>query len=253
MSKSEFNNGRIVGLAISKERGTKKGSIEFVRLVENSGIEGDAHRDSYREVSLLSIEERDKIALKKLHLQEAILVLDVDGYIGKESREEIEYFKTLANKIDNLVNRIKDPAIKAQVSTLQKQANSFARQAQQKKNYTKIQENYRKAIKLLLRAQSIIENKISLNNKLQTEKDLKEIASLLERATKLLNQNKKENYTTLITQARKFYEKAKNYYQNGQFDLADQNLKTARNIINKTMKSALLILFAITIAISIKQ
>ncbi len=39
-----------------------------------------------------------KIALKKLHLQEAILVLDVDGYIGKESREEIEYFKNVIKK-----------------------------------------------------------------------------------------------------------------------------------------------------------
>lgn len=79
MSKSEFNNGRIVGLAISKERGTKKGSIEFVRLVENSGIEGDAHRDSYREVSLLSIEERDKIALKKLKPGEAAENILIEG------------------------------------------------------------------------------------------------------------------------------------------------------------------------------
>ncbi|MHA1705988.1 MAG: hypothetical protein ACTSUX_07875 [Promethearchaeota archaeon] len=39
-----------------------------------------------------------KIALEKLQSQEAILVLDVDGYIGKESREEIEYFKNVIKK-----------------------------------------------------------------------------------------------------------------------------------------------------------
>ena len=34
-----------------------------------------------------------EIALKKLEDQESILVLDVDNYIGEQTREEIEYFK----------------------------------------------------------------------------------------------------------------------------------------------------------------
>ena len=32
------------------------------------------------------------IALRKLNDQEAILVLDLDGYIGEQSKEEIEFF-----------------------------------------------------------------------------------------------------------------------------------------------------------------
>jgi hypothetical protein len=43
-----------------------------------------------------SDEEWDKlqeIALRKLHDQEAILVLDIDNYIGEQSKEEIDYFK----------------------------------------------------------------------------------------------------------------------------------------------------------------
>jgi len=33
------------------------------------------------------------VALKKLQFQEAILVLDVNDYIGDHSKEEIEFFK----------------------------------------------------------------------------------------------------------------------------------------------------------------
>ena len=43
-----------------------------------------------------SLEEWDilqEIALRKLEDQEAILVLDVDNYIGIQTREEIEYFE----------------------------------------------------------------------------------------------------------------------------------------------------------------
>ncbi len=56
--------GRIVGLAISKKRGIRKSSTNKVLFVENAGIEEDAHKNYKRQVSLLSIEERDKIATK---------------------------------------------------------------------------------------------------------------------------------------------------------------------------------------------
>ena len=36
--------------------------------------------------------------LKKLKDYDAILVLDVDGYIGDQSKEEIEYFKSTLKK-----------------------------------------------------------------------------------------------------------------------------------------------------------
>ena len=38
------------------------------------------------------------IALNKLPFQEAILVLDVNGYIGDHSKEEIEYFENIIQR-----------------------------------------------------------------------------------------------------------------------------------------------------------
>ena len=60
------------------------------KLVSICSVDGLLNKPEF------SVEEWDKlqeIALKKLEDQEAILVLDVDNYIGDQSREEIEYFK----------------------------------------------------------------------------------------------------------------------------------------------------------------
>ena len=51
---------KVVSLAISKKKGTRKDTVDSVRLVENFGIEGDAHAgDWHRQVSLLSSESID--------------------------------------------------------------------------------------------------------------------------------------------------------------------------------------------------
>ncbi|TFF83994.1 MAG: hypothetical protein EU552_01955 [Promethearchaeota archaeon] len=43
-------------------------------------------------------ENLQTIALQKLHNHDAILVIDVNGYIGDHSREEIEYFENVIKK-----------------------------------------------------------------------------------------------------------------------------------------------------------
>ncbi len=49
--------GRIVSLAISRHKGTKKDTVEEVRVREDHGVEGDAHAGPWhRQVSLLASE-----------------------------------------------------------------------------------------------------------------------------------------------------------------------------------------------------
>lgn len=65
--------------------------IIYKKLVSVCSVDGLLNKTEF------STEEWDKlqeIALRKLNEQEAILVLDVNGYIGEQSREEIEYFET---------------------------------------------------------------------------------------------------------------------------------------------------------------
>jgi len=60
------------------------------KLVSICSVDGLLNKPKF------STEEWDilqEIALRKLEDQEAILVLDVDNYIGEQTREEIEYFK----------------------------------------------------------------------------------------------------------------------------------------------------------------
>ena len=64
--------------------------ILYNKLVSICSIDGLLNKDKFspKEWELLQ-----RIALNKLHFQEAILVLDVNGYIGDHTKEEIEYFK----------------------------------------------------------------------------------------------------------------------------------------------------------------
>lgn len=64
--------------------------INHKKLVNICSVDGLLNKEKF------SNEEWDKlqdIALRKLHDQEAILVLDIDNYIGEQSKEEIDYFK----------------------------------------------------------------------------------------------------------------------------------------------------------------
>lgn len=69
--------------------------INYKKLVEICSVDGLLNKESF------SVEEWDKlqeIALRKLHHHDAILVLDVNNYIGDQSKEEIEYFQVKLKK-----------------------------------------------------------------------------------------------------------------------------------------------------------
>ena len=51
--------GKIVAICISKKKGDQKRDVKQCRLIENYGLEGDAHAGSWhRQISMLSIEGR---------------------------------------------------------------------------------------------------------------------------------------------------------------------------------------------------
>lgn len=55
----------VVSVNISKVRGTKKQPVEFVEVIENFGIKGDAHAGNWhRQISLLGVESIEKMRRK---------------------------------------------------------------------------------------------------------------------------------------------------------------------------------------------
>lgn len=71
--------------------------IKHEKLVSICSIDGLLNKKDFSSEEWENLQE---IAIKKLHYQEAILVLDVNNYIGDHSREEIEYFsKNLSRPI----------------------------------------------------------------------------------------------------------------------------------------------------------
>jgi len=71
--------------------------IESILQIVHKKLISICSVDGLLNKNLFSSEEWDKlqeIALRKLNDQDAILVLDVDNYIGDQSREEIEYFES---------------------------------------------------------------------------------------------------------------------------------------------------------------
>ena len=60
--------GRIISISVSSKKGIPKTNTEEVLLIENWGIEGDAHAGAWhRQISLLAIESIDKIRNKGLY------------------------------------------------------------------------------------------------------------------------------------------------------------------------------------------
>jgi hypothetical protein len=78
--------------------------IIYNKLVGICSVDGLLNKDKF------NTEEWDKlqeIALRKLSNQEAILVLDVENYVGEQSNEEIEYFKSFLHKPVYYLSRLK--------------------------------------------------------------------------------------------------------------------------------------------------
>ncbi len=65
------------------------------KLVSLCSIDGLLNKEDF---SSQEWDQLQDIALRKLADQEAILVLDVDHYIGDQSREEIDYFQNKLQK-----------------------------------------------------------------------------------------------------------------------------------------------------------
>ena len=80
--------GKIMAVCISEKRGTQKKNIEKVRLIENFGLEGDAHGGNWhRQVNLLSYEKVRAFEEKGISVE--------DGAFGENLLVEGFDFKTL--------------------------------------------------------------------------------------------------------------------------------------------------------------
>lgn len=61
------SEGRIVAVSVSNRKGIKKSNLPKCKLLEDEGLDGDAHAgDWHRQVSLLAMESIDKIRHKGL-------------------------------------------------------------------------------------------------------------------------------------------------------------------------------------------
>ncbi|MFX1304904.1 MAG: hypothetical protein ACFE9X_16235 [Promethearchaeota archaeon] len=78
--------------------------INHNKLVSICSIDGLLHKKDFSSKEWDKLQE---IALSKLQYQEAILVLDVNNYIGDHSREEIEYFRINVNRPIYYLSRLK--------------------------------------------------------------------------------------------------------------------------------------------------
>ena len=69
--------------------------IKYKKLVSICSVDGLLHKEKFSSEEWESLQ---KTGLTKLKEQDAILVLDVDNYIGNHTREEIEYFNNELKK-----------------------------------------------------------------------------------------------------------------------------------------------------------
>jgi hypothetical protein len=79
--------------------------IMYRKLVGICSVDGLLNKVKFNEDEWDKLQE---IALRKLNDQEAILVLDVDNYIGEQSKEEIDYFSSHLNKPVYYLSKLKD-------------------------------------------------------------------------------------------------------------------------------------------------
>ena len=69
--------------------------IKFDKLVYICSIDGLLNKEAF---SFEEWEKLQEIALKKLQDHEAILVLNINNYIGEHSKEEIDHFKNILKR-----------------------------------------------------------------------------------------------------------------------------------------------------------
>ncbi|MFX1407789.1 MAG: hypothetical protein ACFFBW_12615 [Promethearchaeota archaeon] len=78
--------------------------IIYNKIVSICSVDGLLNKDIFSPNEWAKLQE---IALKKLLDQESILVLDVDNYIGEQSREEIDYFENKLKKPVYYLSRLR--------------------------------------------------------------------------------------------------------------------------------------------------
>lgn len=78
--------------------------IIYKKIVSICSVDGLLNKKDFSPKEWQKLQE---IALKKLENQEAILVLDVNDYIGDHTKEEIEFFKTQIKKPIYYLSKLK--------------------------------------------------------------------------------------------------------------------------------------------------
>ena len=82
--------------------------ILYKKIVGLCSVDGLLNKEKF------SLEEWDKlqeIAIRKLYHYDAILVLDIDDYIGDQTNQEINYFQNVLNRPIYYFSRIKKSII----------------------------------------------------------------------------------------------------------------------------------------------
>ena len=69
--------------------------LKYKKMFSICSVDGLLNKNDFSEEEWNILQE---IALKKLNEQEAILVLNINDYIGKQSKEEINYFNNILKR-----------------------------------------------------------------------------------------------------------------------------------------------------------
>lgn len=95
--------------------GSYKYKKEMIEITELMTLKGNcmltpneltkSNKDSYTKEEILMI---DKMHKEKIRISDAILVVNVDNYIGSSTKSEIEYAKSLNKEIIYYTDLIKD-------------------------------------------------------------------------------------------------------------------------------------------------
>lgn len=79
--------------------------IVYQKQVYICSVDGLFNKEMFSEAEW---EKLQTIALQKLHNHDAILIIDVDNYIGDHSKEEIEYFEQAIKKPIYYLSQLKN-------------------------------------------------------------------------------------------------------------------------------------------------
>lgn len=79
--------------------------IKYNKIVSICSVDGLLNKNKF---STREWDKLQEVALKKLPYQDAILVLDVNGYIGDHTKEEIEFFTRKIKKPLYYLSRLKN-------------------------------------------------------------------------------------------------------------------------------------------------